>query len=204
MSGEDKIVTESFVGEIQTGPDHRDLSDQIGFKHCPVFHVAQCALNPEARQNRRIQRDTAIAKYAGPLGKIRRLVALASCLGKSFAESDLFLHNAAKILQHESFRFLVTCRSIGLHSLASEKVSQKNEPLVLSRIPKPLQKIVQPRLQDGIVRIGDCGGPRLSRERGAEQKHVDHGIEPALLETRTDSVILALSPSLPLRLIWLF
>ena len=58
-----KIVTESFVGEIQTRSDYRHASYRSLCKHCSVLHVAQRALNAEARQNGRINRDAAIAKH---------------------------------------------------------------------------------------------------------------------------------------------
>jgi hypothetical protein len=79
-----------------------------------------------------------------------------------------------------------------------EKISQKDEPLVSFRIAEPLQKIIHPRLHHRIVGVLHRDNAGLCRERSAEQEHVDHGIEGALLETRTNHVILMLSPSLPL------
>jgi hypothetical protein len=81
--------------------------------------------------------------------------------------------------------------------VASEEVSQQDEPLILSWIAKSLQKITQPRSNDWIVGIIHAYHPWLDRERSAEQEQVDHGIERALLETRTNDVILVLSPIFP-------
>src|SRR5437660_12816483 len=126
------------------------------------------------------------------------LAALAGCLIEMFATSDLLLDNAPKISQDASCCLLVSGGTVGIHSAASENVSQKDEPLVLSRIAKALQKIIQPRLQDRIVGIVHRYDPRLGRACSAEQDPVDHGIELSLLETGTDELILVLSPSLTL------
>src|SRR5436190_1205442 len=133
-----KVVTESFIGEIQTRADHRDASNLSLWKHCPVLHVPQRSLNAEARQNGCIKRDAAIVKHPRALGKLVLLVALVDCLLKLFAKSVLLLDNTPKIFEDESFCLLVSGRTVGIHSAASEDVSQKDKPLVPSWIAKPL------------------------------------------------------------------
>src|SRR5205809_3801845 len=133
-----KVVTESFIGEIQTRADHRDASNLSLWKHCPVLHVPQRSLNAEARQNGCIKRDAAIVKHPRALGKLVLLVALVDCLLKLFAKSVLLLDNTPKIFEDESFCLLVSGRTVGIHSAASEDVSQKDKPLVPSWIAKAL------------------------------------------------------------------
>src|SRR6266536_3923344 len=155
----------------------------------------------EARQNRGVKRDAAIAKYTRALGKPVLLIVLALFLIKLFLKSGLLLDNPTKIFEDETLCFLVARGTVGIHSAAAENVSQKDEPLVVSRIANPFQKIIQPRLHDRIVEVVHRDDPRLTRERSAEQEQVYHGIERALLQTRTNDVILVLSPSLPLAFI---
>src|SRR5262249_56472036 len=103
-----------------------------------------------------------------PLGKLGLLVALPACLISLVAKSDLLLNNAPKIFQHEIFGLLTSGRTVWVESAALEKVTQKNEPLVFSRISKPLEKISQPRLHGCIVRIVHRDDSRLVCKRSAE------------------------------------
>ena len=62
-----KVVTESFIGEIQTRPDHRHTSNRFFWKHCPVLHVALRALL-ETRTN-----VILVQSPSRPLGAVRLL-----------------------------------------------------------------------------------------------------------------------------------
>lgn len=92
------------------------------------------------------------------------LIALAGCLIKLFLKNDLLMDNAPKIFQDESFCLLVSGGTVRIHSAAPKKVSQKDEPLVLSGVAQLLQKIIQPRLHNRIVGILHRYDPRLGRE----------------------------------------
>src|SRR5947208_9910042 len=123
---------------MQNRSDNLDTTNPSDRKHCPVFHVAQRSINAEARRNGCIKRNTAIMKHPRALGKLGLLVALVGCLIKLFAKSVLLLDNTPKIFEDESFCLLVSGRTVGIHSTASEDVSQKDEPLVPSWIAKAL------------------------------------------------------------------
>jgi hypothetical protein len=61
-----------------------------------------------------------------------------------FAKTDLFVDNPPKIFQDESFSAavsaVVSIGTVGILSAASENVSKKDEPLVISRTAKRMQK----------------------------------------------------------------
>jgi hypothetical protein len=58
------------------------------------------------------------------------------------------MHNAAKIFQDEILSLLISGGIVRLNAAASEKVSEKNDAFVVSRIAQCLQKISHTRLHD--------------------------------------------------------
>src|SRR5213083_708937 len=84
-----------------------------------------------------VSSEMPIVKHPRALGKLGLLVALVGCLIKLFAKSVLLLDNTPKIFEDESFCLLVSGRTVGIDSAASEDVSQKDKPLVPSWIAKP-------------------------------------------------------------------
>ncbi len=136
-----------FVNKIQARSDHGHASHLAFAKYAALLEIKQGFLNGEIGENAGVERKPSIAEQRRAVQERRRVGCGSEGLGiRGALRQDLpLLNHTLEILEDEYTRLAGTIGSFRVESLASQKLLEKNETLVVAC---------------------DCADPQPNRPRG--------------------------------------